>query len=280
MDGGKPDAPDTDQSALDALFDSNARYWRDVYASDDFQGRVYRRRHERALAWVDTLDHKPRSAALEVGCGAGLLAMALAERDYSVVATDTSQVMVEQARRAVHDRNLDSKIDVRVADTHGLPWPDETFMLVVALGVVPWLHSPATGIAEMARVTRHGGHVILSADNSLGLSNLLEPRLSIVLAPVRRAIAGILRALGLRAPRGLGERRYSPHRVDRMIEAAGLVREGAAGVGFGRFTFFGRRVLPERRSLALDDRLQGLADRSRPIIRRLGNHYLVLATKR
>jgi ubiquinone/menaquinone biosynthesis C-methylase UbiE len=196
------------------------------------------------------------------------------------VAIDSSEAMIEEARRAAADAGHAADAEFRTADVHQLPWPDGTFAVVVALGVVPWLHSPELGLAEMARVTHPGGHVVVSSDNSRGLSNLLEPRLSAAIAPVRRAIAAVLRALRLRGPRAVSERRYSRRRFDRMVKAAGLSKVRGATLGFGRFTFFGRRLLSERRSRALDARLQRAADRGRPIVRRIGNQYLVLATRR
>jgi hypothetical protein len=50
--------------------------------------------------------------------------------------------------------------------------------------------------------------------------------------------------------------------------------------GFGTFTFFKKRALPHRVGLALDHRLQALVDGGVPVVRALGHHYMVLATKR
>jgi ubiquinone/menaquinone biosynthesis C-methylase UbiE len=214
-----------------------------------------------------------------VGCGAGLLTVGLAQQGFAVDAIDSSDAMLELATRAVADAGHADAVELRTADVHALPWPDETFSVVVALGVVPWLHAPEAALAEMARVTRRGGHVIVSSDNSLGLSNLLEPRLSAAIAPVRRALTAMLRALRLKGPQAVSERRYTPRRFDRMLAATGLVKLRGTTLGFGRFTFFGRRLLSERRSRALDARLQRAADRPRPIVRMLGNQYLVLTTR-
>ena len=277
--GSRSEHEQAAQRDVDAVFDTSAEYWRDIYTSDDFYAVVYRRRRDLALAWTSPLADGSGQRALDVGCGAGLLTVGLAQQGFAVDAIDSSDAMLELATRAVADAGHAGAVELRTADVHALPWPDETFAVVVALGVVPWLHAPEAALAEMARVTRRGGHVIVSSDNSLGLSNLLEPRLSAPIAPVRRALTAILRALRLKSPQTVSERRFTPRRFDRMLAANGLVKLRGTTLGFGRFTFFGWRLLSERRSRALDARLQRAADRPRPIVRTLGNQYLVLTTR-
>ena len=44
------------------------------------------------------------------------------------------------------------------------PQNTEQFPLVVALGVIPWLHSPTKALSEMARVLERGGYLVVNAD--------------------------------------------------------------------------------------------------------------------
>ena len=265
------------QGDVDEHFDANAAYWRDVYGGTDLDALVYRLRRDLALAWVPLPDGS--DAALDLGCGAGLLTTGLAAQGYRVDAVDTSATMLDQARRSIAQAGVEDRVTLGTADAHHLPWPDETFSLVTALGLLPWLHSPSVALAEIARVTRRGGRVIISADNSLRLTMLLDPRATPLLAPVRRAIIAALRLVGFRGPPGVREHRYSPRRVDRMVEAAALVKLRGAPVGFGPFTFLGWPVLSEPHARAMHERLQRLADRDVPIVRLLGNQYLVLARR-
>jgi SAM-dependent methyltransferase len=59
---------------------------------------------------------------------------------------------------------------------------NETFDLVISLGVLSWLHSPAVAVKEMARVARAGGEVIVTWLNAADLPYLLDPRRSPMLS--------------------------------------------------------------------------------------------------
>ncbi len=52
-------------------------------------------------------------------------------------------------------------VDV-IGDAHQLPFEDEKFDNILCLEVLEHLHSPQTAVAEMRRVLKPGGHLILS----------------------------------------------------------------------------------------------------------------------
>src|SRR5712692_8756179 len=87
------------QEKVNTYFQSQSSYWKDVYASNDVQGEIFRDRHAAALAWIDSLALAPGSQVLEIGCGAGFMAVALAQRGFRVQAIDSAEAMVELARR-------------------------------------------------------------------------------------------------------------------------------------------------------------------------------------
>ena len=57
--------------------------------------------------------------------------------------------MVELAAGQARAAGLDGQVEVSPADAHALPFEDGQFELVVAVGVIPWLHSPREAVAEM-----------------------------------------------------------------------------------------------------------------------------------
>jgi SAM-dependent methyltransferase len=272
-----PDASVRRQDSTDAYFGERSAYWDEIYSQGELQGLIYRKRMQAAMAWIDALGLDPVAKVLEVGCGAGLATLELARRGYAVHSTDSSADMVALASHRIAQADVGDVV-LSVSDVHDLPYGAGSFELVLALGVLPWLHSPQRALGQIARVLAPGGHAILSADNRLRLNGLVDPVENPLFVPAKYARRGV-RALRGRPSIGAAGRLYTPERVDRWLAAAGLEPERRTTVGFGPFTFFWRSVLPDRTSLRLNRGLDHLAERRVPRLRRHGWHYLVSARK-
>ena len=218
---------------------------------------------------------------LEVGAGAGLTSVALAGRGYQVTAVDASAAMTETIRRRAAEAAVTSRLQLSIGDAHLLPFGCRAFSLVVALGVIPWLHSPERAAREMARVLAPGGYLVVSADNRARLTNLLDPRRSPVTGPLRRAAKSALAATGSWRPAGNGALATFHRRgeFDQILVGAGLEPVAAVTFGFGPFTLLGRRLLSDLVGVRVDASLQKLADRGVPGVRWAGAQYLVVARK-
>ncbi len=266
------EAQPNEQEPVDRFFDAAAGYWYDVYGRKDLQGRIYRERLGAVADWTRALALTPGAAVLDAGCGAGLMTIELAGGGFTVTGTDSSAEMVRSTRRLAAERGLADRITVTEADAHRLPFPDGAFELVVALGLLPWLHDAQGGVTELARVLAPGGWLILTADNRLRLNRMLEPRENPLLSglrPLKRA---------LRPPpdpsEGAQAHRHGPQEVDAMLARAGLTVGRRATIGYGPFTILGRPALPDEAGTWLHTRLDGLAGRH-PRLRSSGWHYLV-----
>lgn len=265
------------QRRVDAHFDAHAGFWRDLYGQDNLWGVVHQQRRRLALDWIDELRLPAGAHILEIGCGAGLLALDLARRGYTVNATDVSQAMVDTAREQVEEAGLETSVSVRPDDAHALSFPDTSFDLAVALGVLPFLHSPHQALGELRRVLRPGGYLLLTSDNRFRLNHLLDPALSPLTAPIRQEIKR-------RRPSGrqtdeLPVHYYSWTELQGMLDTAGLRPVRSTTLGYGPFTLFGRSPLPERLAIALHQRLQTLGGRRIAPIRAVGAQHIVLAVR-
>ncbi|HKS99208.1 MAG TPA: class I SAM-dependent methyltransferase [Rugosimonospora sp.] len=105
--------------------------------------------------------HLARGAAvLDVGCGSGTITADLAAcvAPGRVTALDASAEALDEARRAVADRDL-SNVDFAVGDVHALDLPDGAFDVVHAHQVLQHVADPVGALREMRRVCRPGGVV-------------------------------------------------------------------------------------------------------------------------
>jgi SAM-dependent methyltransferase len=92
--------------------------------------------------------------ALDAASGTGRFAAVLAARGHDVVALDSSRAMIEHARL----RGL----PFLMGDLRALPIEDQSFDLVVCALALTHFEDLGAPLAELARVTREGGHVVLS----------------------------------------------------------------------------------------------------------------------
>ena len=94
----------------------------------------------------------------DVGCGTGYLARALARRVAKVICIDTSEAMLEQAKENLSGPG--AELDFRTGAMESLPLADDEVDAACAHMVLHHLSEPRSGLAEMARSVRPGGHVV------------------------------------------------------------------------------------------------------------------------
>jgi len=119
---------------------------------------------------VDECGFKPLEGktALDVGCGAGLLAEPLARLGASVTAVDAAPELIEVAKSHAAGQGL--TIDYRATGVEDL---DGKFDLVTAMEVVEHVADPQDFIDALAARLAPGGLMILSTPNRTAWSKLL-----------------------------------------------------------------------------------------------------------
>ena len=101
---------------------------------------------------------------LDVGCGTGGGVRALAARFPGVgrvVGVDKSETMVAEAR-ARTTPEAGARVEFAAADAHDLPFPDGSFDSAYSLRVFEIVGEPRQALAEMARVLRPGGRLVVN----------------------------------------------------------------------------------------------------------------------
>jgi SAM-dependent methyltransferase len=115
---------------------------------------------------VDEKDYIGKNV-LDAGCGTGEYACWLASRGAHVTAIDLSDGSLQEARNYAKEAGIESiRFEKRSVLRTG--FPDETFDLVYCTGVLHHTPDPFGGLAELCRVLRPGGKILVSLYNSFG----------------------------------------------------------------------------------------------------------------
>jgi ubiquinone/menaquinone biosynthesis C-methylase UbiE len=194
------------------------------------------------------VEHCPRGDGLDVGCGTGVLAARLAAEGYRMSGVDPSEGMLDVLRER------DPVVRAVQGAGTALPFPAGSFDLVLTVAVLHHIAEPgdvARTLAEMVRVARPGGRILVWDHNPR------NPYWKLLMA---------------RVPQDTGEERLVPE--EEVV--AGLTGAGA-------------RILLSRQLGMVPDftpraglRAAAAAERAverTPLVRRLGAHNVILATK-
>jgi SAM-dependent methyltransferase len=119
----------------------------------------------------------PDSRVLDIAAGTGALTLAAARTGAHVVATDFSPGMVARIAAAALPN-----VDACVMDGQALDLPDASFDAVFSIFGVIMFPDWRRGLAEMARVTRPGGHGVVASWQDSGAATFL------LLGQVRRRL--------------------------------------------------------------------------------------------
>ncbi|TVS03914.1 MAG: methyltransferase domain-containing protein [Rhodobacteraceae bacterium] len=133
---------------------SSYRRWAPIY--DMTFGRITHagRRHATQVA------NQTGGHVLEVGVGTGL-ALPFYAPELEVTGIDFSEDMLERARAKVGEEKLSHVKELRQMDARKLDFPDSSFDTVVAMHLISVVPDPEQVMAEMARVCRPGGQILL-----------------------------------------------------------------------------------------------------------------------
>jgi phosphatidylethanolamine/phosphatidyl-N-methylethanolamine N-methyltransferase len=129
---------------------------------------------------VSRLPIEPGDRVLEVGVGTGL-SLPLYPRSSRVTGIDISDAMMERARRRVEELGWPN-LELRKMDARSLLFTDESFDHVLAPYVVSVAPEPRRVMAEMRRVCRIGGTILVV--NHFGSSNRLIARVEGLVTPM------------------------------------------------------------------------------------------------
>lgn len=103
---------------------------------------------------------QPASHILDVACGPGIVACALAPLAATVTGADLTPAMLAQAR-ARQEREGLANLSWHIADATALPFADASFDIVVTRYSFHHIADPGRALLEMRRVCRPGGRIVV-----------------------------------------------------------------------------------------------------------------------
>ncbi len=162
-----------------------------------------------------------RREVLDIGCGGGLLAEAMARQGAVVTGIDMVPEALDAARR--HASQARVRVDYREGSAE--EWAERhpaAYAVVTCMELVEHVPDPASLVAACARLARPGGHIFFATVN-------------------RTPLAGLL-VIGM-AEYVLGIVRKGTHRYARFVRPAELIAWGAAA-GLDKAGLTGLRYLP------------------------------------
>jgi SAM-dependent methyltransferase len=113
-----------------------------------------------ALEFLSRIPLQPGMRVLDVATGAGQIAIPAARAGAKVTGIDIASNLIEQARARAQAENLDAHFDE--GDAEMLPYPDNSFDLVISLIGAMFAPRPELVAAELVRVSRPGGKIIMA----------------------------------------------------------------------------------------------------------------------
>ena len=130
--------------------------------STENESSLFNAHYERP-AVIDLAGDVDGHRVLDAGCGSGPLSAALLAKGATVSGFDASPAMVERARQ-----RLGAHADLRVADlSRPLPYADGAFDDVVVSLVLHYLQDWTAPLAELRRVLKPGGRLIVSVNHPI-----------------------------------------------------------------------------------------------------------------
>ena len=132
---------------------------RKTWARGDFN-EIARQNVVMAEALCEAVDPRPGQRVLDVACGSGTAALVAERRYCEVTGIDYVPELIERAETRA--RANGQAVDFRVGDAQDLPFPDDSFDVVLSVYGVQFAPDQPRAASELLRVCRPGGTIGLA----------------------------------------------------------------------------------------------------------------------
>lgn len=186
-------------------------------------------------------DAYPGREVLEVGCGVGIDLARFARGGARVTGIDLSATAVELAKRHFDLSGLAARL--AVMDGAAMSFPDNSFDLVYAHGVLPYAADPEGIVRECRRVLRPGGTALFMSYNRKSWLSLLA---RVTKVPLEHEDAPVFRTLSPREFRALLAPYFHVQIRGERFPVPTRLHKGLKGFFYNRVFVPGFSILPRR----------------------------------
>jgi len=211
------------------------------YEKNTPDGHSFRVRADRILEMVPSVKG---GAVLDVGCGPGIIFKSLKKKGYDTVhGIDVSPEMVAACKERYKS---DPDIHIFVGDVENIDVPNNTYDLIIAMGLVEYLEEDSKALSEISRILKPGGVALITYPNIWSpwrlWNRVLKPAFSLV------------RIIRRKKGKPFVHKEYTVREVKKLVEAEGLTLKRSVYYNFkvilvpldhifSRFTTFTSRRL-------------------------------------
>jgi ubiquinone/menaquinone biosynthesis C-methylase UbiE len=149
---------DSQDSAVRAAF-NHPKSYAALYDGVSFQAYMFQ---ERIRLVLDLIREGEGGKVLDVGCGPGMMARRLIDRNWKVFGLDMSPEMVRECRDGL---GRSDRAAFLIGRLESLPFKDGSFDAVLGMGVLEYVADTQAALRELARVTRPGGALVVTMLN-------------------------------------------------------------------------------------------------------------------
>lgn len=266
--GNNLDGSSAHRETVASYFSTKSNFWTVVYtqengACNDYMGFHMRRRRDVVLNFLNECLAR-EGAVLDVGCGAGALVVSMTELGHRVHGVDISPGMVEKAREYSGEHGVKPE-NIQTAAVESLPFDDSAFDVVTCVGVLEYVSDAKAALAELKRVIKEDGRIILTMPNLFKLQNIFDPYYWVVRATKYCTLNSSSKRTGARSqgePSQISSnanctnKRYSYRQLVALLADSSLVPVEVVGLGYGPFTLCRKKLFSEDMSKKISDTLE------------------------
>ena len=247
------------------FFDEKSKDYFQGYHGDGPASHSFRIRRERVYQMLG--EDFSGKRVLDIGSGPGVMVEYLTAKGAEAHCLDISPEMIAECRHLFDEQK---GLHFAVADVGSIPYKDESFDIIIAMGLMEYLFDDRPVLVEMARALKPGGTLIVTLPNQSSPYRLWS---RLFYKPVTNTVKKIIKR---EIVKDVFHREYNVKRYRKMMDDVGLEVDDEVFYNFLLFLSPWERILPQQAA-----RFAGRLEKCgrHPLWKHLGTGFILQARK-